>query len=100
MHFMNSHEVENAAVRYAHHPVLGEATRFLRDFMDEVNGCSDGWAYWPKPVRACHQLFTLIESARENPNAVTIAALRKALVPIKAFATRQSFHLPVLPNNV
>jgi hypothetical protein len=54
-----------------------------------TNRNSDGWAYWPKPVRAAKNLMVLLESGdRWDPADVTEAELKKAIVPIKSFLTR------------
>ena len=84
MLFMNEFEIENACIKYAAHPVLAEATRFLRDFMEEVNNHSDGWPHWALPCKAARQLMQLIL----NPEKATDAAVALALRPIKAFYTR------------
>ena len=96
MKFMNSAEIEDAAHLYANHPVLGPATQTLRNLEIAADGCSDGWAYWPKPARAAARLMDLIQrdgTARyrfdtERDDA-TPAELRKALAPVKAFRTRE-----------
>lgn len=87
MLFMNRYEVEDAADRYRNHPVLGKATRFLREFMREVDEHSDGWAYWSLPLKAAKQMMQLIQS----PATATDAGLKKALSPIKSFYTRRGF---------
>jgi hypothetical protein len=99
LHFMNEYDVDEAVALLGNDPVLGKAVRFLRDFKDEVNGHSDGWAYWRQPVAAAGQLMTLIEAGmakkrgygRDTDPSVVIddKALAKALSPIKAFMTRK-----------
>lgn len=55
---------------------------------------SDGWAYWPKPVRSAAKAIELIESRtnRENDEQeridITDAEMFAAVRPIKAFLTR------------
>lgn len=93
MRFMNTYEVDEALERYAGHPVLGPATRTLASLRDATNANSDGWAYWPKPVRAAAKLMALIEGERESRwdrerADATPERLRKALAPVKAFRTR------------
>ena len=83
MHFMNEWEVRAAADRYRNDPVLSVATQFLVALMEETDMHSDGWCYWPKPVRAADKLMTLIESGTG-----TLTDLRRALVPIKTFYTK------------
>ena len=92
MHFMNTWEIDDCRDRYAKHPVLGPATRFLADFRDLIDQNSDGWCYWRPPVQAADKLMTLIE----HPETATAAALKKALTPIKSFCTRHKLKLPEL----
>jgi hypothetical protein len=95
MRFMNTYDIEDAAQRFANHPILGPATKTLENLCEWANHNSDGWAYWPKPARAAAKLMEMIErdgtwqwrnSYRED---VTVAEYRKALAPIKAFRTKQ-----------
>lgn len=99
MHFMNEYEVEEAAARYRTHPILGPATRTLNSLMLAANRHSDGWAYWPAPARAANKLMDPIEG-HEHPDYpgrvwadrvradATVAKLRAAYSPLKAFKTR------------
>lgn len=94
MLFMNEYDIQTLRVRYALHPVLGPATRFLDEFKDEVNAHSDGWPYWSAPVKAAKQLIALIQShtvvyrpVADRP--ITADDVRKAIAPIKAFMTRR-----------
>jgi hypothetical protein len=97
MLFMNEWEIGEARDRWARHPALGPATRFLDAFKNEVNRHSDGWPYWSAPVKAAGKLMTLIldseKAARERGlaelSSPELAAVRKALAPIKAFMTRR-----------
>lgn len=89
---MNRWEVEDAADRHVQHPILGPATQTLRNLMEWTDRNSDGWPYWPKPVRAAAKLIELIE--RSHPyhrpqQEATIEEYKAALRPIKAFRTRQ-----------
>lgn len=90
MPWMNTWEVDEARARHRAHPVKGPATKVLANLRDLTNAKSDGWAYWPKPARAATQLMELIQE--KDPNLVTEARLRKALVPVKAFCTRNAKH--------
>ena len=100
MLFLNENDIEMYTGRFAAHPALGPATRFLTRFKDEVNRHSDGWPYWSAPVRAAAKLMGLIERgdrvARGVPSyrgfrdaEVTLAEVKAALVPIKTFMTRR-----------
>jgi hypothetical protein len=95
MMFMNEHEIADAAERYRDHPILGPATRTLRNLAEWTNENSDGWPYWSKPIRAAARLQEMItrdgthryrfDEERED---VTAAEYAKALQPIKSFRTR------------
>jgi hypothetical protein len=94
--WMNRYEVEEAAHRFANDPVLGPATKFLYEFMEEVNNVSDGWHSWPLPARAASQLMDLIQSAprggwydADSPSSITVEQIAKAMAPIKSFMTRR-----------
>lgn len=88
MHFMNAADIDWAVERHARHPVLSRATKILSALKDLVNANSDGWAYWPHPVRAADKIITLIESGDG-----TEEDLKKAIVPLKTFLTRFDKHL-------
>jgi hypothetical protein len=94
--WMNGGEVEEAVYRFAQDPILGPVTKFLHDFMEQVNDVSDGWHSWPLPARAASQLMDLIQSAPRggfydeySPSSVTVQQVAKAMAPIKAFMTRR-----------
>ena len=90
MMFMNEYDIDCAAHRVGHLPNLGAAVTTIANLRDWANQHSDGWAYWPKPVRAAEKLMVLIESAdRFDPEDVTAEAYAAAVRPIKAFRTRQ-----------
>lgn len=98
MMFMNDGEIEMAVDRFQNHPVLGKASRFLQEFMNEVNSHSDGWAYWKPPVQAAKALMTLIQNglaaerggySREPQPEITEKDFLRALAPIKSFYTRR-----------
>ncbi len=91
--FMNTYDITDAAIRFREHPTLGPATQTLMALRDAVDGCSDGWAYWPKPSRAAKGLMSIIDLAsskywKAEGYEVTPAMVRKAYVPIKSFRTR------------
>jgi hypothetical protein len=94
MKFMNGWEIEDARARYADHAVLGPATQTLANLRDCADSNSDGWAYWPKPTRAARKLMEMIEPSDypwrfdDERKDVTVAKLRQAYAPIKAFRTR------------
>lgn len=99
MRFMNRWEVEAAVSMHADHPILGPATQTLDNLMQWTDCHSDGWAYWPKPVRAAAKLIELIE--KNHPyhwprEEVTLAEYKAALRPIKAFRTRQNASFAIL----
>lgn len=100
MMFMNAWEIDEFVERYRNHLVLSQATRFLRDFRDEVDAHSDGWAYWPLPCRAAKGLMELIQS----PETATEEKFRKSLAPIRSFYTRRGLKagmaMPVIGGHV
>ena len=86
---MNEYDVQDAINRLQSAPNLHRGAQVLRRLVDWTNSNSDGWAYWPKPVRAAKSLQELLQAAdRFDPRDVTEADLNKALRPIKAFLTR------------
>jgi hypothetical protein len=96
MRYMNDYDLYECQRQHALHPVLGPALQTLSNLMDWTNRNSDGWAYWPKPVRAAAKLMELIEGDgtsfyRYDDYRVdaTPEALKAALKPVKAFRTRQ-----------
>ena len=93
MRYMNDYDIERASRQYRDHPILGPAVQTLKNLVSWTNSHSDGWAYWPKPARAAASLMELIDrgSSRygDKSEDVTLAEYKKALVPIKAFRTRQ-----------
>lgn len=101
MLYMNAYEVDASVARYCEHPILGPATETLANLMDAANANSDGWAYWPKPVRAAAKLMKLIGGFREYVNDperpdITVAQLRAAYVPLKAFRTRSGLPFEIV----
>jgi hypothetical protein len=96
MIWMNQYEIDEAVAVFASDPVLGPATRFLRDFAQEVNSHSDGWPYWSPPGKAAGKLMQLIyANLRSGMGAYPVASkpskadVLKTLAPIKAFMTRR-----------
>lgn len=92
MRFMNEWDVGEAVARFdrPETPNLNQAATVLSNLMEWTNRNSDGWPYWAKPARSAARLMELLESVdRYNPQDVTLAEVRKALSPVKAFLTRQ-----------
>lgn len=92
--WMSESEVDEAAERYALHPVLGPATQTLVNLVRWTNSNSDGWPYWQKPAKAADKLMTLIGTsvayrvAGPERQDATMEAYRAALTPLKSFRTR------------
>lgn len=103
MRFMNTYEIDEAVERFERHPVLGPASKLLAQLRDKADNVSDGWCYWPKPVRAANKLIELVDVPRYQPEAMdkaTPAAFKAAMVPVKAFCTRQGWadiEFPAIP---
>jgi hypothetical protein len=102
MYFFNEYEIDRAVDRYVRPGIdpdrrnTAKATMVLHRLMVWTNNNSDGWAYWPKPMRAATKLAKLVE-ARLNARGwesrelgdISDTELKKALMPIKSFLTRQ-----------
>ena len=90
MLYMNDYDLACAKSRYdggdtPNRYALVVVVSRLREW---ANNNSDGWAYWPKPVRAAKRAIELING---NESAdITVADMNAALRPIKAFMTRQN----------
>lgn len=97
MMFANEHDVEEYLNQFSggspeslDTPNLLAGALTLARLVNWTNSNSDGWAYWPKPARSAKSLMTLLQSAdRFDPQDVSVADLRKALSPVRAFLTRQ-----------
>ena len=97
MRYMNTWDLDAAANRYDPEIVPNRArlTGVVTLLADWANCNSDGWAYWPKPCRSAAKAIALIESTaypeydRRQREDATDAETKAALVPIKAFLTRQ-----------
>jgi hypothetical protein len=95
MHYVNDYDLDTSTRMHAGNRVVEPAIAQVRALMDYANCNSDGWAYWRKPCQAAQRLITLIETADRawrNCGMTSYpveAELRKALVPVKAFRTRE-----------
>jgi len=89
MRFMNRWDIDRAVAIYDRHPILGPASQTLQNLERWTDEHSDGWAYWPKPVRAAKKLMELLDrDPRYGEDDVTVAEYKAALRPIKSFRTR------------
>jgi len=114
MRFMNRWDIDRAVGMYAggspisakRHPVLGPAAETLQSLAEWTDRNSDGWAYWPKPVRAAKRLMELIE--RDGTNAfyggprpdATVEEYKAALRPVKAFRTRYGAEFDIVEADI
>lgn len=97
MNFMNEYDLGTAIQRFDAAETMNRlhVARTVSRLAMWANRNSDGWAYWPKPVRAAAKAMALIESRtyaeneRQEEVDATDAEVTKALAPIKAFLTRQ-----------
>ena len=100
MRYVNEYDLADMARRFDPEtcPVLATGVLILVRLANWTNRNSDGWAYWPKPVRAASRLMDLLESVDrwEPEKDLSVADLNRALTPIKAFATRQGFDYDVV----
>lgn len=95
--FLNEYEVHDALEDYGNDygrqnfPNLHAAAITLYSLVWWTNHNSDGWPYWRKPAQASRRLQQLIHDVdRFDPQDISRESLRAALVPIKAFRTRQN----------
>jgi hypothetical protein len=97
MRFMNDYDLAMARRRfgYGNTPNRLALVMVVDNLREWANQNSDGWAYWPKPVRAAAKAIALIDSTTNEGNRaqeredITDAEMRAAVAPIKAFLTRQ-----------
>jgi hypothetical protein len=100
MLFMNEYEVARCgATATAITRSWGRPPRPWAPWSTGPTAHSDGWAYWPKPCRAAKALQELIGTTRtylDDPDreSVTIADLKRAYRPLRAFATRHGADFP------
>lgn len=89
MRYMNDYDLHVARSRYGQGstPNRLALVMVIDQLREWTNNHSDGWAYWPKPVRAAAKAMELID-VRETED-ITNAAMLAAVRPIKAFLTRQ-----------
>lgn len=94
--FMNDYDLHVARSSYGRGNTPNRlALTMVVDHLREWADCnSDGWAYWPKPVRAAAKAIDLIDSrTREDRDRmqredIADAEMQAAVKPIKAFLTR------------
>jgi hypothetical protein len=94
---MNDYDLTSAEQRYSQGdtPNRLRLTRIVSALREWADQNSDGWAYWPKPVRAASKAIELIDSTttpenqRRSREDITEVEMSRALSPIKAFLTRQ-----------
>lgn len=102
MLYMNTWEIDQNRQTWRRHSLLGPATQTLANLRDAADANSDGWAYWPKPARAARKLIQLINGENQQVRwnearpDVTLASLRAAYAPIKAFRTRTGIQFEIV----
>lgn len=104
MTWLNESELEELAFR-SRGTSFEPYADFLLQWRDIVNRNSDGWCYWAGGTRPAAKLSELLTTAlprfRGRDSAMVLAgpeleALKRALSPIKACATRHKLPQPVL----
>ena len=96
MKYMNDYDLTRAVRRFEHTPRRRALALVVSHLAEQTNDVSDGWAYWPKPLRAAAKAIVLIESTtnaaneRQEAEDITVAEFRKAMRPIKSFLTRHA----------
>lgn len=91
--FMNDYDIETAVRQHTRdsNPNRLAAALVIRNLAEWADSVSDGWCYWPKPVRAAQRLIDLTDlPTNRGPHAdCTDAELAAAVRPVKALLTRQ-----------
>ena len=98
MRYMNDYDLAAARSRYGRGQTPNRLALAIvvDNLARETDQVSDGWAYWPKPVRAAARAIELIESTaypeyeRRQLEDITDAELRVAVRPIRSFLTRHA----------
>lgn len=98
MRYMNDYDIARAVRRYSSTygtPRRLSAALTVEALAEWANRNSDGWCYWPKPVRSAARLFEILEGDGTNDALdhrievdATEAELAAALRPVKSFLTR------------
>lgn len=103
MLFMNEHDIHNmVSITRNYKPEFFKYALYLDHFKEIINENSDGWAHWSPPLRAAKKLMELLLQTRSAMRGVhnvefpTHAQFKKALTPIKSFATRKGLPAPTL----
>lgn len=98
MLFMNEYDIAHARNTYSPYttPNRAHLAATVASLAEWADNNSDGWAYWPLPLRAANKAMALIESTtnaendRRRRTDATDAETRAALRPIKAFLRTQN----------
>ena len=96
MKFINTYQIDDLVRSGRGGDIFRKAVRLLADLRDLADAISDGWHSWPKPARAANRLVELVETHQPSPRngwratEPTPAELKKAVVPIKSFITRNA----------
>lgn len=97
MRFMNEFDLATALNRFSPHttPNRAKLAETVYQLAVWTNANSDGWAYWPKPLRAAAKAMEQIDPItnadvqRMKIEDCTDAEYAAALRPIKTFLTKQ-----------
>lgn len=111
MTWLNESEIDQMLERLAYYPYQEflPYAQYLSDWRHTINANSDGWCYWKIASRSAGKLQTLIHDldcwiryGGDAPHRLpqlpkpTHEQFRKALTPIKSFATRHKLPAPTL----
>lgn len=108
MRFANTWDIAEFRRRFSGVPILEDAAETLANLEEWANENSDGWAYWPKPVRAAARLIEFLErysraypvSLADNVDEIIAREYRAALRPVKAFRTRHGADFEIVEGRV
>jgi hypothetical protein len=81
-------------------PEFAPYARYLSDWRDTVNSVSDGWHSWRAGAGCAEKLMEALQSLRNShrygDESPAEAAFKRALTPIKSFASKKNLTAPTL----
>ena len=66
MTWINSGEIEDALEQFQRDPVLGPAAKYLDDYKEKLDSCTDGWSSWSGGTKCASDLCKILADAEYN----------------------------------
>jgi len=86
--WMNRYEIDAAFERHVGDPILEPVVTLLRDYRDEVDRKSDGWAHWSAGSNAAAPLMDMLQGKR------SVQGLPQAQARLRRFCTTHGLAYP------